>query len=211
MRTKPILCVDFDGVIHSYTSGWKGATVIPDPPTQGALRWLWKATEWFNVQIYSSRSKDPEARLAMGRWMIEHSKIEFGADHPMAMSDDDGDAGPVYPIGIAYEKPAAFLTIDDRAICFEGDWSEIEPADLLNFKPWNKRDLGATGTFPQGVLNDDDQGALKIGIAYNKRDGLVHLNFGKPIAWTAFAPEMAVNLARMLLKHAGAKKVEIEI
>lgn len=29
---KPILCLDFDGVIHSYASGWKGADVIPDPP-----------------------------------------------------------------------------------------------------------------------------------------------------------------------------------
>jgi hypothetical protein len=44
-----------------------------------------------------------------------------------------------YPITFAHEKPAAFMTIDDRAFCFEGDWSEIEPADLLNFKPWNKR------------------------------------------------------------------------
>jgi len=29
--SKPILCLDFDGVIHSYSSGWKGADVIPDP------------------------------------------------------------------------------------------------------------------------------------------------------------------------------------
>ena len=30
---KPILCLDFDGVLHTYSSGWKGADVIPDPPT----------------------------------------------------------------------------------------------------------------------------------------------------------------------------------
>ncbi len=29
---KQTVVFDFDGVIHSYTSGWKGATVIPDPP-----------------------------------------------------------------------------------------------------------------------------------------------------------------------------------
>lgn len=132
MRNKPILCVDFDGVIHSYTTPWKDATTIPDPPVPGALRWLWKATEWFDVQIYSSRSKDPMAREAMRDWMIANARAEFGEDHPMS-------GGPDYPISIAYEKPAAFLTIDDRAFCFEGDWSEIEPADLLNFKPWNKR------------------------------------------------------------------------
>lgn len=132
---KPILCVDFDGVIHSYSSGWKGATVIPDPPVAGALKWLWRATEWWDVQIYSSRSKDPEAREAMLEWIMKHSTVEFGVEHPMAYNGIDRE----YPITFAYEKPAAFLTIDDRAICFEGDWSEIEPADLLAFKPWNKR------------------------------------------------------------------------
>lgn len=207
-RSKPILCVDFDGVIHSYTSGWKGATVISDPAVKGALRWLWKATEWFDVQVYSSRSKDFEALKAMQTWMMDQSTEEFGHDHPMACITHT-PAGPTYPIIFAHEKPAAFLTIDDRAICFEGDWDDLDPADLLHFKPWNKRDFGATGTFPQGVLNDDDQGALKIGVAFDKADGLVHLEFGKPIAWTAFPPEVATNLARALLKHAGAKTVAI--
>ncbi|HYM31838.1 MAG TPA: hypothetical protein VEU47_11085 [Candidatus Cybelea sp.] len=139
MRSKPILCVDFDGVVHSYSSGWKGADVIPDPPVPGALRWLWKATEWFDVHIYSSRTRQERGREAMQAWMLDHSRAEFGDDHPMAKIDGERDAGFQYPITFSHEKPAAFLTIDDRAICFEGDWSELEPADLLGFKPWNKR------------------------------------------------------------------------
>jgi hypothetical protein len=133
MRNKPILCVDFDGVVHLYTSPWTNASTISDGPVPNALRWLWRATEWFNVQIYSSRSKEPAGVVAMRDWMIEHSRQEFGDDHPMAGTDD------AYPIGFAHEKPAAFLTIDDRALPFEGDWSDFEPADLLHFKPWNKR------------------------------------------------------------------------
>lgn len=198
---KPILCVDFDGVVHSYTSGWKGATVIPDPPVPGALKWLWKATEWFDVQIYSSRSKDPEARLAMHAWMVAHSLNDLGEDHPMS----DGDAG-AYPITFAYEKPAAFLTIDDRAIGFEGDWAELEPADLLGFKPWNKRPpapkLGATGAFPDGRLHKGDEGKLQFGVARSK-DGLVHVNFGKDVSWFALPPNDAKAFAALLLKHAG--------
>lgn len=108
---------------------------ISDPPVPGALRWLWKATEWFDVQVYSSRSKRLPAIIAMRHWMADHSAAEFGPDHPMAKRHLIDD----YPIGFAHEKPPAFLTIDDRALTFEGDWNEIDAADLLNFKPWNKR------------------------------------------------------------------------
>lgn len=131
--TRPILCVDFDGVIHSYTTPWRGPEIIPDPPVPGALEWLWNAIVLFDVHVYSSRSKDPTARDAMRSWMARHARDAFEYDHPMTRED-----GP-YPITFAHEKPAAFLTIDDRAVCFEGDWSTLDPGQLLKFKPWNKR------------------------------------------------------------------------
>ena len=135
-RNKPILCVDFDGVVHLYLQPWTNEWTISDGPVPGALRALWKATEWFDVRIYSSRSKVEAGRVAMKDWMIDHSVHEFGIDHPMsgANGHDEG-----YPITFAAEKPGAFLTIDDRAICFEGDWTAIDFAELLSFRPWNKR------------------------------------------------------------------------
>lgn len=139
MRQKPILCVDFDGVVHSYTTPWTNEFTIHDPPVLGALAWLWKATEWFNVNIYSSRSNSEEGISAMIFWFSEWSKKEFGEYHPIVE----------VPFEFPRQKPAAFLTIDDRAICFEGDWSELDPFDLLNFKPWNKR-LPADINLPKG-------------------------------------------------------------
>ena len=128
---KPILCVDFDGVIHSYTSGWKGADVVPDPPVPGAILWLWRAAEYWDVQIYSSRTSQAGGIGAMREWLLNFAIHEF--------SDKDVVDRFMHTIGFPEQKPAAFLTIDDRAVCFRGDWSAIDPAELLKFKPWNKR------------------------------------------------------------------------
>ena len=124
LGSEPILCVDFDGVIHSYTSRWIDAVTIPDPPVPGALRWLESASRLFDVMIYSSRSKSEAGRNAMERWLREHC-TRAGIEELL--------------VTFAHEKPAAFLTIDDRAIQFDGDWAKLDPEALRQFKPWNKR------------------------------------------------------------------------
>ena len=53
---KKTVVFDFDGVIHSYSSGWKGARNIPDPPVPGiedALREVHNAG--YEVVIVSTR------------------------------------------------------------------------------------------------------------------------------------------------------------
>ncbi len=49
---QPILCLDFDGVCHSYTSGWQGATTIPDKPVAGMWKFLEASIQHFMVTIY---------------------------------------------------------------------------------------------------------------------------------------------------------------
>ena len=129
--SKPILCVDFDGVIHSYTSGWKGADVVADGPVPGALPWLRAAMEHFRVCIYSSRTSQDCGSIAMRLWLGKYASIEWG---------DEGAQAFMEEIEFPEQKPAAFLTIDDRAVCFEGDWTVLDPRELTQFKPWNKRD-----------------------------------------------------------------------
>jgi hypothetical protein len=127
---KPILCVDWDGVIHSYTSGWKGAAIIPDLPVPGALEWLHRASKLFEIVIYSSRSKDLEARAAMRMYLTYHARTALSQESAEALLE---------AVSFASDKPAAFLTIDDRALCFDGDWSKLDPEKLRDFKPWYLR------------------------------------------------------------------------
>lgn len=128
--SKPILCLDFDGVIHSYTSGWKGADTIPDPPVDGAMKFIWDATEHFRVAIFSSRSNQAGGLSAMRAWLYHHFRSYWGT-HAMQADDKLGE------IEWPTEKPAALVTIDDRALTFDGTWPSIDA--LKNFKPWNKR------------------------------------------------------------------------
>ncbi len=126
---KPILCLDFDGVCHSYTSGWQGATIIPDPAVPGLFEFLEQAAKFFDIQVYSTRSKTSEGRDAMCLWFYNQRHIwrEQGG-----MTETDA------PLTISFpdEKPPAFVTLDDRALTFTGTWPDVEM--LRTFKTWNR-------------------------------------------------------------------------
>lgn len=123
MARKKSLILDFDGVIHAYTSPYKGPWAIPDPPVPGAFEFIKRAQEHFVIYVFSSRSSHKSGIGAMKRWFLKHGWP----------ADSEGD-----PAGIHFptSKPPAFLSIDDRAVTFTGEWPD--PNNLLKFKPWNK-------------------------------------------------------------------------
>lgn len=150
---KPILCLDFDGVIHSYTSGWKGARVIPDSPVEGALEFIIEATKSFEVHIFSSRSNYWRGRSAMQKWLRKHLKALAYEQEQSAWLDEIWGRGEnsyepfctllreeidslITCIKWPTHKPPALVTIDDRAITFTGKWPAL--SDIKSFKPWNK-------------------------------------------------------------------------
>lgn len=196
MRGKPILCLDFDGVIHSYASGWKGADVIPDAPVEGAIAFMLGALRHFEVVIFSSRSNQPGGLDAMQAWLRAHAGQTW---------HETPDGPGLEDVRFVKEKPPALITIDDRALCFDGTWPRID--DLLRFQPWNKRPTGATGDYPQGKLNEDDQGGLRMAIG--TKDGVVVVDFGKPVAWLGLDRSTALALAANLTKHAKSLPVHL--
>ena len=114
---KQTVVFDFDGVIHSYTSGWFGPSIIPDPPVPGVKEAIDSIrAAGYEVVVVSTRCASIDGLYAIKNYLEKHNII---VDN------------------IQREKPPALVYIDDRAICFDGD-----SASLLNkiqhFQPWYK-------------------------------------------------------------------------
>lgn len=63
--------------------------------------------------------------------------------------------------------------------------------------------LGPTGKFPDGKLDDTDEGEVKMRISHN--DQLVRIDFGKATAWFAMPKSQALTFAFTILDHCGVK------
>lgn len=60
--------------------------------------------------------------------------------------------------------------------------------------------LGATGRYPHGRLDQTDQGELRAALTVT--GGKIRIDFGKPCAWLALLPQQARELAALLLTRA---------
>lgn len=106
---------DFDGVIHSYKSGWCGSSVIPDPPVDGIKKAIDDIrAKGYKCVVVSTRCAEPQGLQAILSWLNDND-IEV----------DD----------VRAEKPPAIVYIDDRAICFDGKSDELLEK-IENFKTW---------------------------------------------------------------------------
>lgn len=95
------------------------------------LSFSWRPLKHFRVAIYSSRSKSLAGRAAMKRYMKKHFAVPltFSPEHNWDFLHEE--------FSWPWFKPSAFITIDDRALTFNGTWPTIQA--LKDFKPWNKK------------------------------------------------------------------------
>jgi len=118
---KKIIAVDFDGVLHSFTSGWTASHIIPDPPVKGALAWfmsLFFSHNYYPI-IFSCRAESWRGRRAIRKWLTKHGiRKTF-----------------VKRIKLTCRKPAAHFLLDDRVMLFTGKFPGLDEID--SFKPWH--------------------------------------------------------------------------
>lgn len=114
-KYKPTVCIDLDGVIADYSKGWQGDEYFGEPITgvKEALQKL-KDKGW-KVIVWTARKKKD-----LVRGYLNKHKIPF---------DSINENG----------KPSAKVYVDDRALPFNGDWSDEFVNKILKFRRWQER------------------------------------------------------------------------
>ena len=102
------VAVDFDGVIHAYSRGWRDGSIY-DPPIEGAVDGLRALQREYSVFIFSSRSADQ-----IVKWLRA-----LGVD---AVTDDEANFPKFWDsrdvVLVTKRKLAACAYLDDRAVRF---------------------------------------------------------------------------------------------
>jgi len=110
---------DFDGVIHSYKSGWQGIDNIPDEPVDGIKDVIDELLEkGYEVVIVSTRCSDPNGMIAMSKWLEKYG---------------------IKVSRLCATKPPAMVYVDDRAINFDGKCEGLV-GKIETFKSWTEKE-----------------------------------------------------------------------
>jgi hypothetical protein len=127
---RPIICVDFDGCIHSNDLGYIDGTLYGDI-VPGFFDWFFKIQQTFRPVIFSTRCGDPQQLEAMTEWFRHQYDIWVEISGVI----EDRPAIEVTAI-----KIPAMHYIDDRAIRFQGNWQDptLSPESLKTLYPWNR-------------------------------------------------------------------------
>lgn len=128
---KQTVAIDFDGTIHSYTSGWQGEAVIPDPPHEKVIDWIKQTAKHYRICVCTTRARDPGGKTAVEQWLAKQ-----GLD--LQLADQPGNRD----IWVTSTKEPAVLYIDDRAWLFRGAKSLPTLEEIRNFQPWQWQGKG---------------------------------------------------------------------
>lgn len=133
------VALDFDGVLHSYSSGWTGP--IPfDAPVEGAQGFCqWLVSNKFKVVVMTTRAEHEGAAEGIRAWFQHHGFPEEFWKSKEALSMGGWMRGERW-VEVTHEKAHADVYVDDRGWRFNGDFAELREflGTPNNLKPWNK-------------------------------------------------------------------------
>ncbi|MBO7671776.1 hypothetical protein J6S88_00025 [bacterium] len=109
---KPTILIDLDGVLNEYGKEKFNENYIPDMK-KGAKEFLEKLSQKAELKLFTTRNL-----LLATKWLINNDIDKYFSD-------------------VTNIKSMAYLHIDDRAICFQGDYKQTLN-NIENFKVYWK-------------------------------------------------------------------------
>ena len=106
------IAIDFDGVIHTFDKGWYDGTCYGEP-VKGAIDAIKTISENYDIIVFTGKAL-PDRPLVNGKpgkqlvteWLEEYELMQYIKE-------------------VTYTKPRAEYYIDDKAIEFTNNWTEI--------------------------------------------------------------------------------------
>lgn len=118
MANKKTVVFDFDGVIHSYISGWKGIEIIPDEPVSGIRETIAELRNaGYYVAVVTTRATEMKGIEAVWAYL---KKYDIKVDSVQSM------------------KPPAICYVDDRGLKFDGNTKGLVEK-IKNFHSWTEK------------------------------------------------------------------------
>ena len=130
------IAIDFDNVVHSYTSPWSHAADIADPPLRGAIAWLERLTsEGARVFLHTCRFTQDHPQAA-GFLAADPATVELAVRTWLQVHGLSDAAAARITMWTHPGKPYADAYVDDKAVEFTGQWHTV--ATLKNIVAANK-------------------------------------------------------------------------
>lgn len=177
MMTNKTVCIDLDGTLIHYEE-WQGEEHfgLLLPGASDATKILHEKG-WYII-IYTTR-----ANKSILTKFLSDNKIEFDAINE----------NPYQPQNAKGGKPIADVYVDDRALCFKGNWQQTVK-EITEFKPWEKKEghKNDDSQYPKQLLINDFQQAFYMLRHYDDVNwNLTKFSFGQILVslgacWTIF-------------------------
>ncbi len=114
MDERPTVCVDLDGVLNTFDE-WRGSDFF-HPPRDGAREFLSDLhAQGYRVVVFTVRWHE-----WVSKWLGEHGLAQFVDE-------------------VTDRKPPAHAYVDDRAVCFRGDFDDTLK-HIGSFRPFWEKD-----------------------------------------------------------------------
>ena len=120
-----VICVDFDGCIAHYQHGYAGRGQF-GKPVRGVHKALTRLRECgWKIIIHTSRDE-------------RHEILAYCADHGIPVDAVNENIWDFTGRSMNAGKPCADVYLDDRAVCFQGQWDQALFNQVVEFQPWHQ-------------------------------------------------------------------------